>query len=182
MPCDDIAQVRLSDCIVPKANLVNEVGKGLKMALGAITNMRISIAAHCVGGSQRAIDISIKYAQDRRQFNKPIGSFQLIQALIAEMALETEAARLLTRSAAFKKENRLPHIKEVSMAKWFASEMAGRTTLKAMRIHGGYGGFEGYIVERLHREVINLLAPGGTLEMHKLTIGRQILELDAMSR
>jgi alkylation response protein AidB-like acyl-CoA dehydrogenase len=180
--CDDLAQVRFTDCIVPKENLISEVGVGLKLALGGITNMRISIGAYGVGVSQRCLDICVKYAQDRHQFNKPIGSFQLIQALIAEMALEIEAGRLLTRSAAFKKEKGMKCIKEVSMAKWFCSEMAVRNTVKAIRIHGGYGGFEGYTVERLNREIINFLAPGGTVEVHQLTIGRQILDLDAMSR
>ncbi|HWU36507.1 MAG TPA: acyl-CoA dehydrogenase, partial [Candidatus Acidoferrum sp.] len=182
MRCDDLAQVRFTDCVVPKGNLISEVGVGLKLALGGITNMRISIGAYGVGVSQRCLDICVKYAQDRHQFNKPIGSFQLIQALIAEMALETEAGRLLTRSAAFKKEKGMKCIKEVSMAKWFCSEMAVRNTVKAIRIHGGYGGFEGYTVERLNREIINFLAPGGTIEVHKLTIGRQVLDLDAMSR
>jgi butyryl-CoA dehydrogenase len=182
MRCDDLAQIRFTDCIVPKGNLISEVGVGLKLALGGITNMRISIGAYGVGVSQRCLDICVKYAQDRHQFNKPIGSFQLIQALIAEMALETEAGRLLTRSAAFKKEKGMKCIKEVSMAKWFCSEMAVRNTVKAIRIHGGYGGFEGYTVERLNREIINFLAPGGTIEVHKLTIGRQVLDLDAMSR
>jgi butyryl-CoA dehydrogenase len=180
--CDDLAQVRFTDCVVPKENLISEVGVGLKLALGGITNMRISIGAYGVGVSQRCLDICVKYAQDRHQFNKPIGSFQLMQALIAEMALEIEAGRLLTRSAAFKKEKGMKCIKEVSMAKWFCSEMAVRNTVKAIRIHGGYGGFEGYTVERLNREIINFLAPGGTIEVHKLTIGRQILDLDAMSR
>jgi len=182
MRCDDIAQVRFVDCLVPKGNLISEVGKGLRLALGGITNMRLSIAADCVGLAQRCIDISVKYAQERHQFDKPIGSFQLVQGLIAEMVVEAEAARLLTRSAAFKKEKGIPAIKEVSMAKWFSSEMAVRTTVKAIRIHGGYGGFEDYTVERLNREAINFLAPGGTCEVHKLTIGRQVLELDALSR
>jgi alkylation response protein AidB-like acyl-CoA dehydrogenase len=182
LPCDDLAQVRFSDCVVPKENLISEVGLGLKLALGGITNMRISIGAYGVGVSQRCLDICTKYAQQRHQFDKPIGSFQLVQALIAEMALETEAGRLLTRSAAFKREKGMRCIKEVSMAKWFCSEMAVRNTVKAIRIHGGYGGFEGYTVERLNREMINFLAPGGTTEVHQLTIGRQILDLDALSR
>ena len=180
--CDDLAQIRFTDCIVPKGNLISEVGKGLRLALGGITNMRISIGAYGVGVSQRCLDICVTYARDRQQFAKPIGSFQLVQGLIAEMALETEAGRLLTRSAAFKREKGMKCIKEVSMAKWFCSEMAVRNTVKAIRIHGGYGGFEGYTVERLNREIINFLAPGGTIEVHKLTIGRQVLELDAMSR
>jgi butyryl-CoA dehydrogenase len=182
LPCDDLAQVRFSDCVVPKENLISEVGKGLKLALGGITNMRISIGAYCVGVSQRCLDICVKYVQERKQFGKPIGSFQLIQGLIAEIALETEAGRLLTRSAAYKKEKGFKSIKEVSMAKWYCSEMVMRNTVKAIRIHGGYGGFEGYTVERLNREALNFLAPGGTIEVHKLTIGRQILGLDAMSR
>ena len=180
--CDDLGQIRFTDCVVPRGNLISEVGVGLKLALGGITNMRISIGAYGVGVSQRCLDICVKYARDRQQFSKPIGSFQLIQGLIAEMALETEAGRLLTRSAAFKKEKGMKCIKEVSMAKWYCSEMAVRNTVKAIRIHGGYGGFEGYTVERLNREMINFLAPGGTVEVHKLTIGRQILDLDAMSR
>jgi alkylation response protein AidB-like acyl-CoA dehydrogenase len=182
LSCDDLAQVRFSDCIVPQENLISEVGRGLRLALGGISNMRISIGAYGVGVSQRCVDLCVKYAQDRKQFDKPIGSFQLVQGLIAEMALETEAGRLLTRNAAFKREKGLKCIKEVSMAKWFCSEMAVRNTVKAIRIHGGYGGFEGYTVERLNREAINFLAPGGTIEVHKLTIGRQILELDALSR
>jgi len=180
--CDDIAQVRFMDCKVPRGNIISDVGKGLKLALGGITNMRIAISAYGVGVAQRCIDLCVKYAKGRSQFKKPIGSFQLIQGLIAEMVVETEAARLLSRSAAFKREKGKPAIKEVSMAKLFSTEMAVRTTVKAIRIHGGYGGNEDYTVERLNREMINFLAPGGTCEVHKLTIGRQVLDLDALSR
>jgi butyryl-CoA dehydrogenase len=182
MKCDDIAQVRFVDCLVPKSHLINEVGKGLRLALGAITNMRLSIAANCVGIMQRCMDICVKYVQERQQFDKPIGSFQLVQGMISEMALGLEAGRLLTRSAAFMREKGLPAIKEVSMAKWFCAETAVNSTIRGIRIHGGYGGFEQYVVERLNREAINFFAPGGTIEVHKLTIGRQILGLDALSR
>jgi len=182
MRCDDIAQVRLADCKVPKENLINEVGKGLKVAMGGITNMRIAISSYGVGLAQRCIDICIKYAQERHQFGKPIGSFQLMQELIAEMEIETEAARWLTRHAAYNKDKGLPFIKEVSMAKLFSTEMAVQATVKAIRIHGGYGGFNDYTVERLNREAINLFAPGGTSEVHKMTIGRHLLGIDALSR
>lgn len=182
MRCDDIAQIRFDECRVPKGNLVNEVGKGLKTALGGITNMRIAIPSYCVGGAQRCIDICVKYAQERTQFDKPIGSFQLVQGMLAEMEMNKEAAKLLTRRAAYNKDHGLPYLKEVSIAKLFTTEMVVQITVKAIRIHGGYGGFEDYTVERINREVINFLAPGGTCEVHKLTIGRQMLGLDAMAR
>jgi len=180
--CGDIAQVRLTDCRVPKVNSINEVGMGLKLAFGGITNMRICIASQCVGLAQRSIDISIKYAKERHQFGKPIGSFQLVQALIAESAVETEAARWLTYNAAYRKDKGLPVAKEVSIAKLFSTEMAIRATVRAIEIHGGYGCFEDYTLERLNREALGILPGGGTSEIHKLNIGRQMLDIDALSR
>jgi butyryl-CoA dehydrogenase len=180
--CGDIAQLRLTDCKVPKSNSINEVGMGLKLALGGITNMRIGISSQCVGLAQRCIDICVKYAKERHQFGKPIGSFQLVQELIAESVVETEAARLLTYCAAYRKDKGLSVVKEASVSKLFSTEMAVRTSIRAIKIHGGYGGFEDYIVERLNREAMLTLAPGGTSEVHKLIIGRQMLDIDALSR
>lgn len=180
--CGDIAQVRLTDCKVPRTNAINEVGMGLRFAFGGITNMRICIPAQCLGLAQRCIDICVKYAKERQQFKKPIGSFQLVQELIAESVVEMEAARWLTYHAAYRREKGLSVTKEASIAKLFGTEMAIRTTVRAIKIHGGYGGFEDYTVERLNREALITLAPGGTSEVHKMTIGRQMLDIDALSR
>jgi alkylation response protein AidB-like acyl-CoA dehydrogenase len=180
--CGDIAQVRLTDCRVPRENAINEVGLGLKFAFGGITNMRICISSQCVGLAQRCIDICVKYAKERQQFKKPIGSFQLVQELIAESVVETEAARWLTYHAAYRREKGLSVTREASIAKLFSTEMAVRTTVRAIKVHGGYGCFEDYTVERLNREALITLAPGGTSEVHKMTIGRQMLDIDALSR
>jgi len=179
---DDIAQIRFMDCRVARKNLINEVGRGLRIAMGGINNMRIAISSYCVGVVQRCIDLCTKYAQSRIQFGKPIGSFQLVQNMIAEMEVNKEAAKLLTRRAAYNKDRGLPYIKEVSIAKLFSTQMAVEATVKGIRIHGGYGGFEDYTIERLNRGVINVLAPGGTCEVHSMTIGRQLLGIDALSR
>lgn len=182
LPSDDLAQVRLADCRVPRENLVNEVGKGLKLALGGINNMRVAIAAYCVGVAQRCLDICSTYVMERSQFSKPLGSFQLIQEMIADMAVNIDAARLLTYRAAFNKDNGLPYEKEISMAKLFATDMAIDATVNGIKLHGGYGTFDDYVISRLHREVLGFLAPGGTSEVHKMTIGRKILNVNALSR
>jgi alkylation response protein AidB-like acyl-CoA dehydrogenase len=128
MRCADLAQLSLVDCRVPADSVVGVVGKGMRIALQSIGNARLGIAAGCVGGAQRCLDACLKYAQERYQFGKPIGSFQLVQGVLADMATELEAARYLTYHAAVLKSKGLPHNKETAMAKYNASEMLVRAT------------------------------------------------------
>ena len=119
------AELILEDCVVAEENVLGQVGKGFKIAMTAFDNARLCVAGGCVGLAQACIDASVLYAQTRQQFGKPIGSYQLVQEMIADMIVETEAARFLTYRAAYLKDKGVPHTVETSMAKYYASEEAG---------------------------------------------------------
>lgn len=175
------AQVFLRDTQVPIANLLGEEGKGLENTLRAFERPRLHIAAWCIGVARRAMDESIKYAQDRVQHGKPIAGHQLIAEKIASMATEIDAARLLLhRAAALNADETVRADKEASMAKWFANEMALRVTRDAMQIHGGNGLTKEFPVERLHREILVSQMPDGTTEIHKLMISRALTGISAI--
>ena len=175
------AQVFLRDTQVPIANLLGEEGKGLENTLRAFERPRLHIAAWCIGVARRAMDESIKYAQDRVQHGKPIAGHQLIAEKIASMATEIDAARLLLhRAAALNADDTVRADKEASMAKWFANEMALRVTRDAMQIHGGNGLTKEFPVERLHREILVSQMPDGTTEIHKLMISRALTGISAI--
>ncbi len=176
----DISNLGFSDCRVPKGNLIGEVGRGLQNSLAGIDTARLFIAAGGVGMAQSCLDACIKYAKERHQFGKPIASFQLVQETIARMQAEISAIRWQVYYAAELKSQGKPHGKELSAAKWLASELAVRVSSEAVRLHGAYGCTDDFPVEHHYRDSVLSTILGGTTEMHKLLIGRELLDINAM--
>ncbi|MBI3780450.1 MAG: acyl-CoA dehydrogenase [candidate division NC10 bacterium] len=168
-------QLLFEHCRVPADNLVGEVGKGFKIAMATLDSGRIGIAAQAVGIAQAALDISLSYATERVAFDKPIASFQAIQWMIADIAHQTEAARLLTYRAAWLKDRGVRHTKESAMAKLFASETASRAATKALQIHGGYGYIYDFPAQRLFRDARVTEIYEGTSEIQRLVIAQHLL-------
>lgn len=173
------AELILDDCRVPKENVLGRVGDGFRVAMSAFDEARLCIAAGCVGLAQACIDASVQYAQTRQQFGKPIASYQLIQEIIADMTVETEAARFLVFRSACLKDKGVPSTVETSMAKYYASEVALRAANNAIQVHGGYGFSDEYPVERYYRDVKVATLLEGTSQMHKLIIGRNATGISA---
>ena len=164
-----------SDCRIPKDALLGQEGKGFKIAMQTLDGGRIGIAAQALGIAQGALDAAVAYAKERVQFGKPIATLQAIQWMIADMATEIDAARLLVYRAAWNKDNRLPYGKEAAMAKLFASETATRVAGKAIQIHGGYGFTESYPVERAYRDAKITEIYEGTSEVQRMVIAGSVL-------
>jgi len=164
------------DCKIPAANMLGEEGRGFRIALEAIDASRVSIAAQAVGIAQAAYDAAVAYAKERKQFDTELARFQAIQWMIADMATDIDAARLLTYRAAWltQKEGHAP-LKEAAMAKLFASEAAHRVCHKAVQIFGGYGYTKDFAVERYYRDQRITEIYEGTSEMQRWTIARQVL-------
>jgi alkylation response protein AidB-like acyl-CoA dehydrogenase len=175
MRCSDTATLIFENVRVPGENLIGEVGQGFKQALSVLDGGRIGIAALSVGIAQGALDASLKYAKERRQFGKPIADFQAIQWKLADMATEINAARLLTQRAAWMAAKGMNFTLAVSQAKLFASEAAVRATNEAVQIHGGYGFIKEFPVEKLYRDVKLMTIGEGTSEVQKMVIARQLL-------
>ena len=175
------AEIILKDCHVSPENILGGVGDGFKIAMYALDCGRLSTAAACVGIGQAAIDASVKYAKEREQFGKQIGSFQLIQEMVADMVTETEVARYFVYRAGDLKHKEQPLSREASIAKYYAAEAAVRTAQKAVKIHGGYGYSNEYPVSRLLRDAVGLQLYEGTAEIQKLIIGRETLGIAAFT-
>lgn len=175
------AEVSLDHCRVPKENTVGEVGHGLKVALSAIDNARFTMGAGCVGIAQACIDASVKYAQQRQQFKRPIGQFQLIQEMIADMITETEAARYLVYRVGYLRDKGLPYSRETAIAKYYASKVAMQAADRAIQIHGGYGYSDEFPVERYYRDARVAPLFAGTNEIQKLIIAQHALGLNAIA-
>lgn len=169
------AQIQLEDCRVPAANLIGEENKGFSIALRTLDDGRVGIAAQAVGIAQGALDAALAYAQERQQFGKTISSFQAIQFMLADMATEIEAARLLLRRAAWMQDNSEKYSMEASVAKLYASEMAQRVCHKAIQIHGGMGYSRDYPVERFYRDQRITEIYEGTSEVQRMVISRNLL-------
>lgn len=163
------------DCFVPEENRLGEEGKGFRLALEAIDGSRIIIAAQALGIAQGAFDRALTYAKERQQFGQPIANFQAIQWMLADMATQIDAARLLTYRAAYLQDKGLPFIKEASMAKVFAAETSSFVTNKAIQIYGGYGYVKEYPLERYLRDAKITEIYEGTSEMQRMTIARQLI-------
>jgi alkylation response protein AidB-like acyl-CoA dehydrogenase len=176
----DLATLGFSDCRVPEGNLIGQVGRGIQNSLAGIDTARLFIAAGAIGMAQSCLDACINYAKERYQFGKPIASFQLVQEVIARMQAEIEATRWQVYYAAELKSKGAPHTKELSAAKWLASELAVRVSAEAIRLHGAYGCTDDFPVEHHYRDAVLSTILGGTTEMHKLTIGRELLGINAM--
>ena len=177
----DTGMVFLDGVRVPKDRVLGKEGEGFRIALSTLDTGRISLAAGAVGLMQRALDLSLAYAGERKQFGKPIAQFQLVQEHLAAMKLDLEAARLLTYRAAWKKVKGEPYTLEASLAKLFASEAANRVAYRAIQVHGGYGFFEEYEVARLYRDARILTLYEGTSEVQKLIIGAHLTGVRAFA-
>ena len=164
-----------SDCRIPKDALLGKEGKGFNLAMATLDGGRIGIAAQALGIAQGAFDASIAYAKERVQFGKPLAALQAIQWMIADMATDIDAARLLVYRAAWKKDQGLPYGTASSMAKLFASETSTRVADRAIQIHGGYGYTESYPVERAYRDAKITELYEGTSEVQRLVIAGSLL-------
>ncbi|HXK11705.1 MAG TPA: acyl-CoA dehydrogenase [Vicinamibacteria bacterium] len=178
----DTSEIVFEDCRVPAANLLGREGMGFVDTLRILDKGRVGIAAFSVGIAEAALEASIRYARERRQFGHPIADFQAVQFKVAEMATRTAAARLLTWRAATMADAGRPHTAESSMAKLFASEAAVEIALDAIQIHGGYGYVKEYPVERYLRDAKIGTIGEGTSEVQRLVIARQLLQLRPVVR
>jgi butyryl-CoA dehydrogenase len=169
-------QLVFEDLRVPAANILGEVGIGFKIALHTLDGGRIGIATQAVGIAQACLDASVKYAEEREAFDQQIGKFQAVQWKLANMATKIEAARLMVYNAARLKDEGLPHAKEASMAKLFASEMANECAREAVQVHGGAGYLEDFPVERFFRDARITEIYEGTSEIQRIVIARHLLK------
>jgi butyryl-CoA dehydrogenase len=169
------AELVFTDCYVPEENRLGGEGEGFKIAVNAIDSSRVSVAAQGLGIAQAAFERALAYAKERHQFGQPIGEFQAVQWMLADMATQMDAARLLTYRAACLQEQGNAFVKEASMAKLFAAESAMFVTTKALQIHGGYGYIKSFPLERYFRDARILEIYEGTSEMQRRTIARQLL-------
>lgn len=164
------------NCIVPKENLLGQEGKGFGIAMKTLDGGRIGIAAQALGIAQGAMDETVKYVKERKQFGRSIGQFQNTQFQLADLQTRIQAARLLVRSAAFKKDRKLPFSADAAMAKLFAAETAMDMTTKAVQFHGGYGYTREYPVERMMRDAKITEIYEGTSEVQRMVISSALLK------
>jgi alkylation response protein AidB-like acyl-CoA dehydrogenase len=173
----DTSELIFEDCAIPAENLLGELGEGFVDAMRTLDGGRISIAALALGIGRGALDASVKYVKQRRQFGKAIAEFQGIQWKLADMATELDAARLLTLRAAVLKDAGRRVTQESAMAKLYASEVAVRICDEAVQLHGGYGFIKDYPVEKFYRDVKLCTIGEGTSEIQRMVIGREILKV-----
>ena len=170
------SELVFTDCEVPAANRIGNEGEGYKVALSTLDGGRIGIAAQATGIAQGAFEAALAYSQERRRSVIPLREFQAIQFMLADMATEIDAARLLIRKAAWKQDSGARFSMEAAMAKLFASEMATRVTHKAIQIHGGNGYSREYPVERNYRDARITEIYEGTSEIQRLVIAGWVLK------
>ncbi|PYN43508.1 MAG: acyl-CoA dehydrogenase, partial [Candidatus Rokuibacteriota bacterium] len=171
----DTAELVFDDCRVPAANRIGEEGQGFRIALSAIDGGRVGIAAQALGIAAGAYERSVAYARERKAFGVPIGEHQMIQWMLADMAVSIDGARLLTWRAAALKEAGRPYGTAAAMAKLFAAETAMKVTTDAIQVHGGYGFIKEYGVERAFRDAKITQLYEGTSQIQKLVIARDVL-------
>ena len=164
------------DCIVPKENLLGKEGKGFSIAMKTLDGGRIGIASQAVGIAQGAMDEAIQYVKERKQFGRSLAMFQNTQFKIADMQTSVEAARLLVRKAAWKKDMQLPYTVDAAYCKLFAAETAMSVTTKAVQLFGGYGYTREYPVERMMRDAKITEIYEGTSEVQRMVIGGALLK------
>ena len=170
----DTTQILLENCRIPADSMIGAEGQGYKIALANLEAGRIGIAAQCLGMARAALEAAVKYAQERESFGKPIFEHQAVNFRLADMATQLEAARQLVWHAASLKDAGRPCLKEASMAKLFASEMAERVCSDAIQVHGGYGYVTDFPVERIYRDVRVCQIYEGASDIQKLVIGRAL--------
>jgi alkylation response protein AidB-like acyl-CoA dehydrogenase len=168
------AHLTLTNVMLGGEQLLGQVGDGFKIAMSALDNGRYGVAAGCVGQAQACLDASIAYAQERTAFGKPIASKQLVQEMLADMAVAIESARLLVYQAGHKKNNGLPNTYETSMAKLVATETAVQVARQAIQLHGAVGYTDAYPMERHLRDALATTIYEGTSQIQKLIIGRHL--------
>ncbi len=172
----DTCELYFDNCHVPIENLIDKEGQGFRIALTTLDGGRIGIAAQALGIAQAALDKSVQYAKERKQFGKTIGSFGALQEKIALMGTNVEASRLLIQKAAILKDAHKPYTKAAAMAKSFASQTAMDATIDCVQIFGGYGYMQEYGVERLMRDAKITQIYEGTTEIQQMVIAREIME------
>jgi alkylation response protein AidB-like acyl-CoA dehydrogenase len=177
----DTGELFLERVRVPDSSRLGGEGDGFKVAMSALDTGRISLAAGCVGIGQGCLEACVAYAAERQQFGKPIASFQLVQELIADIGVETRAARLLTWQAAALADRGERHTLESSVAKYYASEMSVRAANAAVQVHGGYGYVDEYPVGRYLRDARVTTLYEGTSQVQKLIIGRAFTGMSAFA-
>ena len=177
----DTAELSLDAVEVPDEALLGDVGDGFKVAMSALDSGRFSVAAGCVGICQGCVDASVEYSKQRVQFDRPIASFQLVQEMIADMVVDTEAARQLVWRAGWLKDQKRPNTMETSVAKLYATEAAVRSANLAIQVHGGSGYVDDYPVERYLRDARVTTLYEGTSQIQKLIIGRAATGVNAMT-
>ena len=175
--CCDIA---LDGVVVPAANVLGEVGRGLSLALRAVNSGRLNVSAGCTGLAQAALEAASAHAVSRSQFGRPLAGFQLVQQLIADIAVQTHAARQVYQSAARLLDAGADARVECSMSKYFCSEAANQVATKAVQVFGAAGLMEGNVAERLFRDAREATIPEGTSQMQVLQIGRALLGVSAV--
>jgi alkylation response protein AidB-like acyl-CoA dehydrogenase len=174
----DHARIILEECRVPRSALLGEPGQGFKVAMSALDHGRLGVAAGAVGVAQACLDACLDFARNRRQFGQRIGDFQMIQATLANMAADVDAARLLVYRAAWLKQAGLPTTNETSIAKLFATEAAVRAASEAVLLHGGRGYSNEFPVERYYRDIKGLQIYEGTSHIQRIVIARNLLGRD----
>ncbi len=176
----DTASISLDDVQVGEQDMLGRVGDGFKVAMSALDSGRYSVAAGCVGICQGCVEESVRYSQEREQFGRPIAAFQLVQAMIADMVVKTDAARLLTWRAGYLKDRGRPNTLQTSIAKLYATESAVECANTAIQVHGGAGYVDDHPVERYLRDVRVTTLYEGTSQIQKLIIGRGVTGVNAL--
>jgi butyryl-CoA dehydrogenase len=176
----DTASLALDEVVVPDEALMGQIGDGFKIAMSALDSGRYSVAAGCVGICQGSLEASVAYSKERIQFGKPIASFQLVQAMIADIRVDTDAARFLVYRAGWLKDQQKPSTTETSIAKLYATEASLKCSHLAIQVHGGSGYVDDYPVERYYRDARVTTLYEGTSQIQKLIIGRAETGINAL--
>lgn len=178
----DTGQLFFRDCRIPRENQLGLVGKGLSFVLACIENARYGVSCSALGVMGACLDASVKYCQERTQFGRPIGAFQLVQGRIADMVVDFEASRWLAYRLGYLKDKGLPCSRETAIAKQHNVEAAARAARAAVELHGAYGLSDDFPVEKFYRDMIAPLTMDGTANIHKLLIGRLLLGINAFGQ
>jgi butyryl-CoA dehydrogenase len=176
----DTASISLDDVRAPEESMLGEIGDGFKVAMSALDSGRFSVASGCVGICQGCLDASVRYSKERVQFGRPIASFQLVQEMLTDIAVKTDAARMLAWRAGYLKDAGKPNTTETSIAKLYATEAAIECANTAIQVHGGSGYVDDYPVERYLRDVRVTTLYEGTSQIQKLIIGRSLTGINAL--
>tara|TARA_R110001583_G_scaffold25217_3_gene91393 strand:+ start:1428 stop:2567 length:1140 start_codon:yes stop_codon:yes gene_type:complete len=170
------SELIFENCVLPKSNMLGKLSKGFGVAMKTLDGGRIGIAAQALGLAQGAINETVKYVKERKQFGRALSAFQNTQFMLADMSTKTEASRMLVRKAAYKKDNKMAYSVDAAMAKLYAAETAMEVTNKAVQLHGGYGYTREYPVERMMRDAKITEIYEGTSEVQKMVISANMLK------